>query len=142
MADLKYYDYPGVGTDAKKTHSYSQAVRVGDTIHVSGQGGWDPVKGLDSSPRDIEAQIYQAFKNVDLALKTAGGKGWSQVYRVNTYHVPLDNEVLEIVARNFRSWCPDHSPTWTAVGVARLGEDHMRIEIEVQAYDPEGAKKA
>lgn len=38
MADLKYYDYPGYGVDAKKNYRYSQAVRVGDTIHVSGQG--------------------------------------------------------------------------------------------------------
>ncbi|KAI8944490.1 putative L-PSP endoribonuclease family protein [Xylaria longipes] len=142
MADLKYYNYPGVGEENKKTLSYSQAVRVGDTIQVSGQGGWDPNKGISSVPRDIQAQIDQAFANVDLALKTAGGKGWSQVYSVKSYHVPLNNEALEAVVRNFRTWCPDHQPLWTCVGVARLGEDDMRVEVEVQAYDPEGAKKA
>lgn len=31
---------------------------------------------------------------------------------------------------------PDHKPIWTTVGVQRLGEDDMRVEIEVVAYDP------
>ncbi|KAI0452026.1 putative L-PSP endoribonuclease family protein [Xylaria acuta] len=142
MADLKYYNYPGVGEENRKNLSYSQAVRVGETIHVAGQGGWNPSAGVSSIPRDIQAQIDQAFANVDLALKTAGGKGWAQVYSVRSYHVPLNNEAIEAVVRNFRAWCPDHQPLWTCIGVQRLGEDDMRVEIEVQAHDPEGAKKA
>ncbi|KAI0549173.1 YjgF-like protein [Xylaria scruposa] len=139
MADLKYYNYPGVGEENKKKYSYSQAVRVGDTIQISGQGGWDPNGG--GIPHDIQAQIDQAFANVELALKTAGGKGWEQVFSVRSYHLPLNNEALEAVVRNFRTWCPDHQPLWTCIGVQRLGEDDMRVEIEVQAFDPEGAKK-
>ncbi|KAH8156523.1 hypothetical protein CIB48_g11727 [Xylaria polymorpha] len=144
MADLKYYNYPGVGEENSKTFSYSQAARVGETIQIAGQGGWNPeAGGMSKIPRDdVAAQIDQAFANVDLALRTAGGKGWSQVYSVRSYHVPLDGEALEAVVRNFRKWCPDHRPLWTCVGVARLAEDDMRVEIEVQAYDPEGAKKA
>ncbi|KAI0438735.1 putative L-PSP endoribonuclease family protein [Xylaria telfairii] len=142
MADLKYHNYPGVGEDNSNNFSYSQAVRVGETIQIAGQGGWDPEGGMSSIPRDAPAQIDQAFANVDLALKTAGGKGWSQVYSVRSYHVPLDGTALEAVVRNFRKWCPDHRPLWTCVGVARLAEDDMCVEIEVQAYDPEGAKKA
>ncbi|KAI0466864.1 putative L-PSP endoribonuclease family protein [Xylaria cf. heliscus] len=142
MADLKYYNYPGLGVESAKTYSYSQAARIGDTIQVSGQGGWNPNGPLSSCSRDLPTQIDKAFENVELALKTAGGKGWSQVYSVKSYHVPLNNEALEIVSRNFRKWCPDHQPLWTAVGVQRLADDDMRIEIEVQAYDPEGAKKA
>lgn len=38
MADLQYYNYPGVGTSNREQFSYSQAVRVGDTIQCSGQG--------------------------------------------------------------------------------------------------------
>jgi enamine deaminase RidA (YjgF/YER057c/UK114 family) len=90
---------------------------------------------------DINTQIDAAFANVDLALKTAGGKGWSQVFRVNSYHVPLNNEALEAMVRNLRKWCPDHAPIFTCVGVQRLGVDDMRVEVEVRAYDPEGAGK-
>lgn len=38
MANLQYYNYPGVGTSNREQFSYSQAVRVGDTIQCSGQG--------------------------------------------------------------------------------------------------------
>lgn len=34
---------------------------------------------------------------------------------------------------------PDHQPVWTEVGVKELGLPTMNIEIEVEAYDPEGA---
>lgn len=87
-------------------------------------------------PKDINEQIDQAFKNVDLTIKTAGGKGWSQVYRVNSYHLPLNDEALQAMARNFKKWMPDHQPIWTAVGVTRLGMDDMRVEIEVAAHVP------
>jgi hypothetical protein len=44
------------------------------------------------------------------------------------------------MVRNFRQWMPGHQPIWTCVGVPRLGEDDMRVEIEVVAHDPEGAQ--
>lgn len=103
------------------------------TILTCGIGGWDPKSGVIH--REINAQIDQAFSNVDLCLKDAGGKGWEQVFRVNSYHVPLNNEALEAMVRNFAKWMPDHKPIWTCVGVTRLGEDDMRVEIEVVAHD-------
>ncbi|KAE8381922.1 Endoribonuclease L-PSP/chorismate mutase-like protein [Aspergillus bertholletiae] len=135
MSHLTYYNYPGVGERNRQTFKYSQAVRISDRIECSGQGGWDPTTG--EFYKEINAQIDQAFANVDLALRTAGGKGWSQVYRVNSYHVPINNEALEAMVRNFKKWMPDHEPLWTCVGVTRLGEDDMRVEIEVVAHDPQ-----
>jgi enamine deaminase RidA (YjgF/YER057c/UK114 family) len=79
---------------------------------------------------------------VERNLLDAGGKGWSQVFRVNSYHVPINNEALAAMVRNFKKYMPDHQPIWTCVGVPRLGEDDMRVEIEVVAHDPEGAKAA
>lgn len=98
-------------------------------------GGWSPETG--EIHRETNAQIDQAFANVDLCLKDAGGKGWSQVFRVNSYHIPLNNESQEAMVRNFKKWCPDHEPIWTVIGVTRLGEDDMRVEIEVTAHDGE-----
>ena len=80
--------------------------------------------------------------HVELALKDAGGKGWSQVFRVNSYHLPLNTKAMDAMVRNLRKYMPDHQPLWTCVGVTRLGEDDMRVEIEVSAHDPEGAKTA
>ena len=86
-------------------------------------------------------EIDQAFKNVDYNLKHAGGQGWSQVYKVVTYSTDIKPQHDRIVA-NFRKWMPNHSPVWTEVGVKMLGGDNMHFEIEVEAYDPEGAAAA
>lgn len=154
MADLTYYAYDGVGKRNQEMYRYSQAVRVGDRIELAGQGlytqvpllpymghtdnpgGWNPQTG--AIPSEINAQIDQAFANVDLALKDAGGTGWNQVFRVNSYHIPLNNEALAAMVRNFKRWMPNHKPIWTCVGVARLGEDDMRVEVEVVALDSPG----
>ncbi|CAG9978486.1 unnamed protein product [Clonostachys byssicola] len=134
MSHLQYYAYEGVGVRNKETFKYSQAVRVGDKIECAGQGGWDPKTG--EFFKEINEQIDQAFRNVELNLIDAGGKGWSQVYRVVSYHVPINNEALAAMVRNFKKYMPDHEPIWTCVGVTRLGEDDMRVEIEVVAHDP------
>ncbi|KAH8667694.1 Endoribonuclease L-PSP/chorismate mutase-like protein [Ilyonectria robusta] len=140
MSHLKYYAYEGQGVEKLQKFSYSQAVRLGDRIECSGQGGWHPITG--EFEKEINAQIDLAFANVERNLKDAGGKGWSQVYSVKSYHVPINNEALAAMVRNFRAYMPDHQPIWTCIGVPRLGEDDMRVEIDVVAHDPEGAKVA
>ncbi|KAH7041936.1 Endoribonuclease L-PSP/chorismate mutase-like protein [Macrophomina phaseolina] len=136
MSGLQFYTYKGWGEKAAESHYYSQAVRIGNRIECSGQGGWDP--NTFEFNTEINAQIDQAFENVDRNLKDAGGKGWSQVFRVNSYHVPINNEALQAMVRNFKKWMPNHKPLWTCVGVTRLGEDDMRVEIEVVALDEPG----
>lgn len=102
-------------------------------------GGWHENGEYE---KEINAQIDLAFANVERNLKDAGGKGWSQVFRVNSYHVPLNNEALGAMVRNFKKYMPNHQPIWTCVGVTRLGDDDMRVEIEVVAHDPEGVQAA
>lgn len=76
MSHLTYYSYAGFGERAARDTHYSQAVRLpsptGDIIQISGQGGWD----RDTSEFNLNwaEQIDQAFENVDVALKEAGGK--------------------------------------------------------------------
>jgi hypothetical protein len=77
-------------------------------LPLTSPGGWDPQTGIYST--EINAQIEQAFANVDLCLKDAGGKGWSQVFRVNSYHVPINNEALAAMKRGFEKWIPGHKP--------------------------------
>ena len=98
-------------------------------------GGWNPENGVIH--REINAQIDQAFENVEMNLKDAGGNGWDQVFRVVSYHVPINNEAMDAMVRNFKKWCPNHNPIWTVIGVPRLGEDDMRVEIEVVAHIPD-----
>jgi len=97
-------------------------------------GGWDRDSGVISS--DLATEIKQAFDNVDHNIKNAGGKGWSEVYKVTSYHVKLSSDTLGLFVDNMRAFCPDHAPCWTAIGVDRLGRDDMRIEIDVAAHSP------
>ncbi|KAJ8087738.1 hypothetical protein PM082_006575 [Marasmius tenuissimus] len=134
MSHLKYFSYPGFGEIARESTWYSQAVRIGDRIEVSGQGGWDPKTGKMTSGISYLEEIDQAFANVDLALRHAGGKGWSQVYRVNLYTTDMGEEAMGAMVGNLKSWMPDHQPVLTGVGVAQLAFPGMRIEIEVCAH--------
>ena len=108
-------------------------------------GGWDaknPNIDLNNFIKsDLLAEIDQAFENVDYNLKHAGGKGWSQVYKIVTYSIDIRPQQDRIV-ENLRKWMPDHQPVWTEVGVRQLGTDAMNFEIEVEAFDEEGAEVA
>ncbi|KAL3470862.1 hypothetical protein BJX99DRAFT_267167 [Aspergillus californicus] len=117
MSHLRWYNTKGFGEAAAKSHAYNQAVRVGECIHFS------------------------ALVNVDMNLRNAGGRGWAQVYKVRSYHIPLDEEAQVAMVRNFRKWMPDHHALWTCVQVERLGADDMRVEIGVEAHDPEGGRR-
>jgi hypothetical protein len=63
------------------------------------------------------------------------------VYKVVTYSTDIRPQHDRIV-ENFRKWMPDHQPVWTEVGVKQLGAEAMHFEIEVEAFDAEGAVEA
>ena len=84
----------------------------------------------------MSAHIDQAFENVELALKHAGGAGWSQVYKIRVYY--LDPACAGDLARNVAKWCK-HTPIFTAVQVAGLAFPEMLVEVEVTA-DLEGSQ--
>jgi len=65
---------------------YSQAVRIGDRVEISGQGGWDDEFGF---PVDLRDEIVAAFDNMERALATAGAT-WLDVIAVNSYFVAAD----------------------------------------------------
>ncbi|KAI9151523.1 hypothetical protein HJFPF1_08727 [Paramyrothecium foliicola] len=132
MSTLEYFAYEGVGKVLRGVTGHMQAVRS--------IGGWLPSTTDVAFPEDIEEEIAQAFRNVETALKDAGGKGWTQVFRVNSYHTDLTDEVTAIMKKNFEKYMPDHAPIWTEIGVKKLGAPTMNVEIEVSAFDPEGAK--
>lgn len=93
MSNLTYHSYPGIGQWAREHLNYSQAVRVGSQLHLSGQGGWDPNATPPKLPSALAEEIAQAFTNVEHALKDAGGKGWEQVFSVRSYHTEATEEV-------------------------------------------------
>jgi 2-iminobutanoate/2-iminopropanoate deaminase len=63
----------GLGIPWEKEYGYSQAVKVGDTIYVSGQVSHDD-KGNIIGPGDMEAQMRQSYANIKKVLAMYGAK--------------------------------------------------------------------
>ena len=138
MASVQYSTSPGTAQKMLRDLHYAEAVRIPGTppVKFSGKGGWDS-QNFEMAEGDVNGQIELAFKNVDIALKHAGLKGWENVYLIRTYHTDIDSSIKQI-AEATRRWCPDNTPVWTAIGVAKLGNPKMLIEVEVEAYDDSG----
>src|SRR6478735_9416304 len=97
-------------------------------------GGWD--RETEKIDPNVVIQIEKAFDNVECALKAAGSRGWEDVFFLRSHHLPCNNEAIETMVRCLKKYCPNHQPTWTALGVPRLALDDMRVEIEVRAHVP------
>lgn len=133
MTEPTFFATPGYGETQVTNMHYAQAVRVGDRIETSGQGGWDDVFDF---PENLDDEIERAFENVERTLATAGGT-WRDVIAVNSYHVAGSAEIVEahnpVMVQQFRERMGDRTPIWTEVGVQALGAPDMRVEIRVTA---------
>jgi enamine deaminase RidA (YjgF/YER057c/UK114 family) len=130
MEKPQFFITPGYGKRLLETLHYSQALRIGNRVEISGQGGWDDNFEF---PETLKTEIAQAFRNVERTLATAGAS-WKHVVHVNSYHVGgFPPEVNETMANLYRHYMPSHAPIWTEIGVAALGHPAMRIEIRVTA---------
>ncbi|MDB6050944.1 MAG: hypothetical protein JWR17_3690 [Pseudomonas sp.] len=130
MSKPEFFITPGYGDYLRENLHYAQAVKVGDRVETSGQGGWDDEFII---PESIAEEIAQAFRNLERTLATAGA-GWEHVIHVNSYHVGgFAPEVNEAMVKLYRHYMPDHTPIWTQVGVDSLGLPTMRVEIRVTA---------
>lgn len=104
--------------------TYSQAVRAGDTVYISGQIGLDPatmqlVEGVD-------AQIDRVFRNLD-AIAMAAGLGLDRAVRMTVYLTDLAHfaRVNEIMAR----YVKEPYPARAAIGVASLPRGAL-VEVD------------
>lgn len=95
--------------------TYSQAVKAGDTVYLSGQIGLDPVSG--TLVDGIDAQIVRVFDNLQAVAEAAGGS-LADVVKLNVFLTDLGNfaKVNETMARYFQQPYPARA----AVGVASL----------------------
>ena len=95
--------------------TYSQAVRVDNTVYLSGQIGLDPNTML--LVEGIEAQIHRVFQNLR-AVADAAGSSLDDVVKLNIYLTDLAHfaKVNEIMATYFHQPYPARA----AVGVASL----------------------
>lgn len=136
MNQPEFFVTPGYGERQRRRYHYSQAVKIGNRLELSGQGGWNDAWEF---PVPLTEEIAQAFRNVERTLATAGAN-WEHVIHVNSYHVGLDGheeEINQAMVERFRHYMPNHAPIWTCLGVAALGDPKMRVEIRVTAVLPE-----
>ena len=107
---------------------YSQAVRAGNTLYLSGQIPLDPATGqvIDG---DVSAQAVRVFENLKAVLAAAGA-GFDDVVRVAIYMPDLGHfgAVNEVMARYFSEPYPARS----TIGVAALPRG-VAVEVDVIA---------
>ena len=109
----------------KAIGTYSQAVRAGDTVYISGQIPLDPATGTLVSG-DIEAEIRRVFENLKAIAEAAGGTLANvvklSVFLTDMTHFPKVNEIMA-------TYFTMPYPARAAVGVAALPRG-ARVEIE------------
>jgi reactive intermediate/imine deaminase len=96
--------------------TYSQAVRCGSTLYVSGQIALDPATG-ELVSADIEPQIRRVFANL-AAILTAAGADFASIAKLNVFLTDLGHFQLvnRIMAEHFEAPYPARA----AIGVAAL----------------------
>ncbi|MGJ6965920.1 Rid family hydrolase [Streptosporangium sp. G11] len=134
MIKPEFFATPGYGETQLANMHYNQAVRIGDRVETSGQGGWDDDWNF---PEALEDEIVQVFENVGRTLAQVGAT-WRDVIAVNSYHVPDSAEFIgevhnRVMVEQLRERMGDRSPIWTEIGVAALGAPKMRVEVRVTA---------
>jgi len=104
--------------------TYSQAVKVGDTVYLSGQIGLDPA--TMQMAEGIDAQTHRVFRNL-AAVSAAAGLGLERAVRMTVYLTDLAHfaRVNEIMAQYVR----EPYPARAAVGVAGLPRGAL-VEID------------
>lgn len=109
--------------------TYSQAVRVGQTVYISGQIPLDPQTG-EMVSGDIDAEIERVFNNLAAIAEAAGGS-LAKAARVTVFLTDLAHfaRVNEIMARYF----PQPWPARAALGVAQLPRG-ARVEVDCILY--------
>lgn len=105
--------------------TYSQAVRAGDTVYISGQIPIDPATGV-LIEGDIAAEVRRCFENLK-AIAEAAGAGLERAVKFTVFLTDLAHfaKVNEIMA----TYVDKPYPARAAIGVAQLPKG-ARVEIE------------
>jgi 2-iminobutanoate/2-iminopropanoate deaminase len=109
---------------------YSQAIRFGPMVYVSGQIPVDPATGNVSN--DVQEQTHQSMKNLQAIIKAAGGT-LQDVVKTSVFIKDMNDfaKINEVYGEYFK----ENPPARACVEVARLPKDVL-VEIECIAAIP------
>ena len=117
--------------------TYSQAVKVDNTVYLSGQIPLDPVSGTLVAG-DVRAQITRVFDNLAAVAQAAGG-GLQDVVKLNVFLTDLKDfpVVNEVMAQYFKQPYPARA----AIGVAALPRASLVEMDAIMVISPARIKK-
>ncbi|WP_421868200.1 RidA family protein [Motiliproteus sp.] len=100
----------------KAIGTYSQAVKIGNTVYLSGQIPLDPTT-MEQVEGDFEAQVVRVFENLSAVCEASGGN-LNQIAKLNIFLTDLANfaTVNEVMSRYFEQPYPARA----AIGVNEL----------------------
>ena len=105
--------------------TYSQAVKIGTTVYLSGQIPLVP-ESMTLVAGDIEAQIRRVFDNLSAVANAAGGNladmAKLNVFLIDLAHFPIVNQVMA-------EYFDEPYPARAAIGVAALPKD-AQVEMD------------
>lgn len=110
----------------KAIGTYSQAVKVNNTVYISGQIPLLP-ENMEVLEGSVEEQIHQVFKNLQAIIEAAGGT-FENVVKLNIFLTDLSNfpTVNQVMSQYFS----EPYPARAAIGVKELPKD---VPVEMDA---------
>ena len=127
MSDFEYF---GWGVPWEDLSNYSQAVRAGEQLFISGQLSHDR-EGKFLNEGDVEAQTDVTFANIDTILRQFGGER-TDIVELNIFVVDLRSN-FEPAMNAFRRYFGAHRPASYAFVVVELVLPQQLIETAARA---------
>ena len=112
-------------------YGFSQIITSsgGKLVFLSGQVGWNERQQM-IGPNDLRAQTWQTFRNIETAIKMAGGT-LTDIVSMRIYIVEEKLEESHHIQEALKEFFPqDRAPTTTWIGVRALANKEFLIEIE------------
>lgn len=101
-------------------------------VHLSGQVAWDETQQI-VGPDDLQAQTHQTLKNIETAMRAAGGT-LADVVSMRIYIVDEKMSESHHIANALKTFFPkDRAPATTWIGVQSLANKDFLVEIEAMA---------
>lgn len=106
--------------------SYSQAVRAGQMVYLSGQIPLDP-KSMKVVEGDISVQVTQVFENLKAVAQAAGGS-IDNIVRITVYLLNISD--VTVVNEIMKTYFEKSFPARTTIGVSALPKE---VPVEIDA---------